>query len=180
MKLLIQAVLGLSLLAAAPAFAAGAVPSAQAAAASPAHVAAVQDLLGAMQVEKVLRGVASRSRYQSEAQRKAVFAKIDNTPPQDVYRRLAPVLAQAISADTAKEMTRFYNTPYGKQVIYKRYNSRAQIMMPGMVAAVPAEEQKERKRAAFVRASDELAQAEPAIEREAFKLLQMIDKEKRP
>jgi hypothetical protein len=139
----------------------------------------VQDLLSAMQVEKVLRGVASRSRYQSEEQRRAVFAKLDKTPPAEVYQRLAPPLAHVISADTAIEMTRFYNTPYGKQVIYKKYNSRAQIMMPGMTTAVPLEEKKERKRAAYVQASKELADAEPVIEHEAFNLVQQINKEKR-
>jgi hypothetical protein len=191
MKLVVQSVLGLSLVFAAPAFAAGTAPAAHAATpaatsaaapaalANPAHVKAVQDLLGAMQVEKVLRGVAARSRYQSEAQRQAVFAKLDKTPPAEVYRRMAPPLAKAISADTAAEMTRFYNTPYGKQVIYRKYNSRAQIIMPGMTMAVPPEEKKERKRAAYVLASKQLADAEPAIEHEAFNLLQLINKENR-
>jgi hypothetical protein len=132
-----------------------------------------------MQVENVLRGVASRSRYQSDAQRKAVFAKIDKTPPAVVYQRLAPALTSVISADTAAEMTRFYHTPYGKQVIYKKYNNRGGIMFPGMREVVPPEEKKERKRAAYVNASTELAKAEPVIEHEAFKLLQEINKEKR-
>lgn len=179
MKFAAPAVLGLSLVLAAPAFAASPAPAAQAAAISPAHVKAVQDLLGAMQIEKVLRGVAARSRYTSDAQRQAVFAKIGKTPPAEVYQRLAPPLARSISADTAREMTRFYNTPYGKQVIHNKYNSASQIIMPGMKPVVPPEEKKERKRAAYVQASKELADAEPVIEREAFKLLQMINKEKR-
>jgi hypothetical protein len=154
-------------------------PAAQAAAPATAHVKAVQDLLGAMQVEKVLRGVASRSRYQSDAQRQAVFAKIDKTPPAEVYQRLAQPLAAVISADTAAEMTRFYHTPYGQQVIYRKYNNRGGIMMPGMREVVPPEEKKERQRAAYVNASTELAKAEPVIEHEAFKLLQEINKEKR-
>jgi hypothetical protein len=171
MKFVVQSILGLSLVLAGPAFAAGTVPA--------AHVKAVQDLLGAMQVEKLLRGVAARSRYQSDAQRQAVFAKLDKTPPAEVYRRLAPALASVVSADTAIEMTRFYGTPYGQQVIHRKYNSGAQVAVPGMRAAVPLEEKKERKRAAYVQASKELADAEPAIEREAFKLLQLINKEKR-
>jgi hypothetical protein len=170
MKFAVPAVLALSLIFA---------PAAQAAAPAASHVKAVQDLLGAMQAENVLRGVASRSRYQSEAQRKAVFAKIDKTPPAEVYQRLAPALAAVISADTAAEMTRFYHTPYGKQVIYRKYNNRGGIIMPGMREVVPPEEKKERKRAAYVNASTELAKAEPMIEHEAFKLLQAIDKEKR-
>jgi hypothetical protein len=51
--------------------------------------------------------------------------------------------------------------------------------MPGMKAAVPPEELKERKRAAYVQASKALADAQPMIEHEAFKLLQLINKEKR-
>ena len=179
MKLVVQAVLGLSLAVVAPAFAA--IPASPAPAAAPhaAHVQAVQDLLGAMQVEKLMRGVVARSRYQSEAQRQAVSAKFEKTPPAEIYQRLAAPMARVISADTAIEMTRFYNTPYGKQVIHKRYNSSTQIMMPGMKPVVPPEEKKERKRAAYVQASKELAEAEPLIEREAFKLLQAINKEKR-
>lgn len=179
MKFVVQAALGLSLVMASPAFAAAPAPATPAALPSAAHVKAVQDLLAAMQVENVLRGVAGRSRYQSDAQRQAVFAKLDKTPPAEVYRRLAPPLAQVISADTASEMTRFYNTPYGKQVIHKKYNSGVQLSMPGATSAVPPEEKKERKRAAYVQASKELAAAEPVLEREAFKLLQLINKEKR-
>ena len=179
MKLVVQAVLGLSLAVAGPVFATTIVPAGQSAAPAPAHLKAVQDLLGAMQVENVLRGVASRSHYQNEAQRQAVFAKLAKIPPAEVYQRLAPQLVHVISADTATEMTRFYNTPYGKKVIYGKYNSRGGMLMPGMVAAVPPEEQKARKRAAYVKASKELADAEPAIDHEAFKLLQQIDKEKR-
>lgn len=179
MKFAVRAVLGMALVFASPAFAAATAAAAPVAAVTPAHVAAVQDLLGAMQIEKTLWGVAARSRYQNEAQRKAVFAKIDKVPAAEVYQRLAPALAQAISPATALEMTRFYRTPYGKQVIHKNYNSTAQIMLPGMRSTVPVEEQKERKRAAYVRASAELAAAQPAIEREAFKLVQLINGEKR-
>lgn len=176
MKFAAQAMLGLSLAALNPAFAAPAAPSAPVAAQSPAHVKAVQDLLAAMQAEKTLRGVAARSRYPSEAQRKEVFAKLDRTPPAEVYRRLAAPMAKVISVDTATEMTRFYNTPYGKQVIQNKYNSGPQIVMPGMKPVVAPEEKKERKRAAYVKASKELADAQPVLESEAFKLLQQINK----
>jgi hypothetical protein len=179
MKLVVQAALGCSLIFAHPAFAAAPAPAAQAAAVNPAHVKAVQDLLGAMQVQYVLRGVAARSRYSSDAQRKAVLAKVDQVPPGEVYQRLAPSLAKVISLDTASEMTRFYNTAYGKKLIHAKYNSSGGVMMPGMAASVPPEEKKERKRAAYVQASKELAAAEPAIEHEAFNLLQQINKEKR-
>jgi hypothetical protein len=179
MKFAVHAVLGLSLAFAAPAFAANTAPTAAAAVPNAAHVKAVQDLLGAMQAENVLRGVAARSRYSSDAQRKEVFAKIGKTSPAEIYQRLAPPLARTISADTAAEMTRFYQTPYGKKVIHDRYNNAGGIIMPGAVPVVPPEEKKERKRAAYVKASKELADAQPAVEHEAFVLLQQINKEKR-
>ncbi|HBZ06917.1 MAG TPA: hypothetical protein DEP03_11250 [Massilia sp.] len=183
MKFVVQTALGLSLLAAVPAavpaFAASPAPTMQTGAISPAHVKAVQDLLGAMQFEFAMRGVASRTRYPSEAQRQAVFARLDKMPPAEIHRRLAPALTRFVSADTAIEMTRFYGTSYGKKVIHSKYNSSAQIMMPGARATVPPEEKKERKRAAYVTASKELADAEPMFQREAFKLLQAISNEKR-
>ena len=179
MKFLVHAALGVSLVFAAPAFAATPAPAAQGAVPAAAHVKAVQDLLGVMHTEYVLRGVASRTRFPSEAQRKAVYAKLDKMPPAEVYQRLAPPLARVISLDTAIEMTRFYNTPYGKQVIHNKYNSGAQVMFPGARPVVPPEEKKERKRAAYVQASKELAAAEPTLQHEAFKLLQKINHEKR-
>jgi len=179
MKFLVHAALGVSLAFAAPAFAATRTPATQSAVPAPAHVKAVQDLLGVMHTEYVLRGVAGRTRYPSEAQRKAVFAKLDKMPPAEVYQRLAPPLARVISLDTAVEMTRFYNTPYGKKVIHNKFNSGPQLMFPGARQAVPPEEKKERKRAAYVLASKQLADAEPAVQSEAFKLLQGISKEAR-
>jgi len=179
MKFAVPAALALSLTMAIPAFASAPQPAAKAATVHPAHVKAVQDLLGAMQAEKVLRGVAFRARYTNEAQRKEVLAKLDKVPAAEVHRRLAAPLARTISADTATEMTRFYQTPYGKKFIHDKYNSGPQLMFPGMSRSVPKEEQKERKRAAYVKASQELADAERVIQHEAFKLLQLINKEKR-
>lgn len=132
-----------------------------------------------MQVENVLRGVAARSRYPSAAQRTEVFAKLGKTPPAEVYQRMAPPLARVISTDTAVEMTRFYQTPYGKKVMHDKYNSSGGIAMPGATPVVPPEEKRERQRAAYVKASKEVADAQPMIEHEAFVLLQQINKEKR-
>lgn len=174
MKYVLQIVVGLSIAFTAPSFAAPKARATQAAAPDAAHVKAVQDLLKAMQVEKVMRRVAYRSRYPSERQRKEAFAKLEKTPASEIHRRLAFPLSQVISADTAIEMTRFYNTPYGKRVIHNKYNSGPQIVMAGMKSSVPPEEKKERKRAAYVLASKALADAEPAVEHEAFKLLQKI------
>jgi hypothetical protein len=179
MKFAVQAVIGLSLVCVNPAFAAPAAPAAPITAPDAAHLQAVQDLLRAMQIEKSIPGIAARSRYQSEAQRQAVYAKLDKVPSAEVYQRMAPPLVSVISTDTAIEMTRFYTTPYGKKVIHQRYNSGARIMMPGMKMAVPPEEKEARKSAAYVKASTELAAAEPAVEHEAFNLLQSVNKEKR-
>jgi hypothetical protein len=179
MKSIVHTALAVALVVAAPVFAAPAVGATQTAVPAPAHVKAVQDLLGVMHTEYVLRGVAGRTRFPSEAQRKAVFARLDKMPPAEVYQRLAPPLARAISLDTALEMTRFYNTPYGKKVIHNKFNSGPQLMFPGANPAVAPEEKKERKRAAYVVASKELADAEPAVQSEAFKLLQAISKETR-
>lgn len=176
MKCFVPVVLALGVVLANPASAAAPAPATVAAAPNTAHVQAVQDLLAAMQIQKSLWSVAGRSSYQSEAQRKAVFAKIDKTTPADVVQRLARPVAQVVSLETAIEMTRFYNTPYGKQVIYKKYNGGPQIMMPGMKAAVAPEEKKERQRPAYVKASKELADAEPVIDKELFKLLQEINR----
>jgi hypothetical protein len=43
-------------------------------------------------------------------------------------------------------MSRFYHTPYGKQLIHKKSNSGAQIIVPGMTTVVPLEEKKERQK----------------------------------
>ena len=179
MPFAVRTMLGLALVLANPVFGATPAPVAPASAASPAHVAAVQELLRAMQIEKTLWGVATRSRYATDKQRQAVFAKIEKTPAAEVYRRMAPALTRVISSDTATEMTRFYATPYGKQVIHRKYNSGAQIMLPGMGAGVSPEEKKARQRPAYVKASKELADAEPAIDHAAFVALQAIDKETR-
>jgi carbohydrate-selective porin OprB len=183
MKFAVHAALGLSLALGAPAAFAAApaattTPAPAAKAPDAAHVKAVQDLMAAMQAEKLMRSVASRSRYGSEAQRKSVFEKIDKTPPAVIYQRLAAPVARLVSAETATEMTRFYGTPYGQKVIHQKYNSGPQLMMSGMQAQVSPEEKKERKRAAYVKASKELADAQSAIDSEVFKLLQAINKGK--
>ena len=188
MKFAVHAALGLALglplalgvpaYAAAPAATATATPPTTAKAPDAAHIKATQDLMAAMQAEKLMRAVASRSRYASAAQRQSVFAKIDKTAPAVLYQRLAAPVARLVSSDTAIEMTRFYGTPYGKKVIHQKYNSGPQIIMQGMQTTISAEEKKERKRAAYVNASKELEAAQSAIDSEVFKLLQAINKGK--
>ncbi len=89
-----------------------------------------------------------------------MLAKLDKISPAEIDQRLAPALTGVISADTAIEMHRFYNTACGKQVIHKKYNSGAQLVMPGTTKAVAPEEKKERKHAAYVKASQELNEAD--------------------
>ena len=142
------------------------------------HVKAVTALLEAMQAEKMMRTTASLSKYANEAQRVAVFAKLEKTPKAQIYARLAYPLAKFISAETATEMTRFYNTPYGKQVVYQMYNSSGgmQGMGLGEAKAASVAEKKEMQRPEYVKAKQELASADSAIQHEAFVLLQAISK----
>lgn len=142
------------------------------------HVKAVSDLLVAMQAEKMMRTTASASQYANEAQRTAVFAKLEKVPKEQIYARLAYPLAKVISAETAIEMTRFYNTPYGKQVVHQMYNSSGgmQGMGLGEAKAAGAAEKKELKRPEYAKAKQELADADSAIHHEAFVLLQAISK----
>ena len=141
------------------------------------HVKAVSDLLTAMQAEKMMRTTASLSKYANEAQRAAVFAKLEKVPKEQIYARLAYPLAKFISAETATEMARFYNTPQGKQIVFQMYNSGGG--MQGMGLGEPklsAAEKKELKRPEYVKAKKELDEADNAIHHEAFVLLQAISK----
>jgi hypothetical protein len=142
------------------------------------HVKAVNELLVAMQAEKMMRTTASTSQYANEAQRTAVFAKLDKVPKEEIYARLAYPLAKVISAETATEMARFYNTPYGKQVVYQMYNSSGGMQGMGLTdaKAAGAAEKKELKRPEYAKAKQELADADSAIHHEAFVLLQAISK----
>jgi hypothetical protein len=139
------------------------------------HVRAVTDLLAAMQAEKLMRTITGTSRYASEAQRTAAYAKLDKVPPAQIYARLAYPLARTISAETATEMARFYSTDYGKKIVYRMYNSRASYGEPNGPAASAAE-RKDMQRPAFLKASKELAAADGVIRHEGFVLLQSIAK----
>lgn len=146
-------------------------------ASSIAHLKATQDLLAAMQVEKMLNSVASGSGYANPAQREAVYAKIAKVPPVQIYARLATPVAKLVSAETALEMTKFYNSPYGKKVIYGTYNSRPMIG-DSTGPAASAAERKDMKRPAFIKAKKELDAADDKIRHEVFVLLQAISKAK--
>lgn len=177
MKLAVQLVMGMCLAVGTAALAApAAAPAAPAAANAASHVQAVQELMAAMQTEKMMRTTASNSRYASEAQRKSVFDKLGKVAPAVIYQRLAAPVAKVVSAETATEMTRFYNSPYGQKVLHQKYNSGPSMMM-GQEPKVTPTEKKELKRPEYVKASKALAEAEPAIEHETFVLLQAIIKQ---
>lgn len=138
------------------------------------QVKALTNLLTAMQAEKLMRTVAGQSRYSNPKQMDAVFAKLEKVPASQIYARLAYPLAKIISVETANEMARFYNTPYGKKVVYGMYNSKGGYGDSGP-PPTPAE-RKELENPAYIKAKHELEQADNAIRGEAFKLLQSISK----
>ena len=115
------------------------------------HVKAVTDLMAAMQMEKMMRTITGASRYASEEQRAAAYAKLEKVPKEQIYARLAYPLARAISAETATEMARFYSTPYGKKLVYQMYNSKGSYGEPSAPPATPAE-RKDMQRPEFIKA----------------------------
>ena len=173
----------LKLLGLATLVASSAVSSAAAPAAAPApvavitvgHVNAVTSLMAAMQMEKMMRSITGASRYATEEQRKAAYAKLEKVPPAQIYARLAYPLARTISAETANEMTRFYTSSYGKKVVYQMYNTAATYGEPPPPAAT-ADERKAMQRPEFIKARKALADADATIRHEGFVLLQSIAK----
>ncbi len=139
------------------------------------QVKAVTSLMEAMQMEKMMRTITGTSRYASEEQRTAAYAKLDKVPKEQIYARLAYPLARTISVDTANEMARFYNSPYGKKVVYQMYNSKGSYGEPAMPNATAAE-RKDMQRPEFAKAYKALADADTAIRHEGFVLLQQIAK----
>jgi hypothetical protein len=145
---------------------------APAAANEAAHLQAVQDMLAAIQAEKLLRIKAGMAHYPSEAQRKMVVTKVDQVVPATVYARLAPPVAKLISASSAAELARFYRTPYGKKLVFAMYNSG-----PSFGSSEPrpsAAEAPALKAPALVKARQDYAAAESAIGHEAFVLVTQI------
>jgi hypothetical protein len=160
-----------ALVAATPA-ASAATPAPAAAAAPGAAVKTTQDLLAAMQAEKMVRMVAGTSRYPNEQARNAAMAKIDKLTPADVYKRLSAPVAKLVSPETAAEMTRFYQSSYGQKVLKQQYNSG-----PSLGDSTPAatkEEKVELKKPAYLKASKEFDAAQPAIRHEVFVLIKSV------
>ncbi len=154
----------------APAAAVSAVPDA-------AHVQAVQQLMVAMQAEKMMRSTAGASRYANEAQRQSVFDKLQKVPPGEIHRRLAAPVARVVSAETAVEMSKFYASSYGQKILQQTYNSGPS--MYGAQEPVPVGAEKAQLKApALIKARKEMAAADQAIRHEAFVLLGAIVKGK--
>lgn len=166
----------ISLAAFATATAAGAAPATPAASTAPdaATVKAAQDLLAAVQAEKLVRLVVGGSRFPNEQARAAAVAKVEKLvqAPAEVYKRLALPVAKLVSAETAAEMTRFYQTPYGQKVVHKKYNSSAGLA--GSATQASKEEKAALKNPAYIKASRELDAAEPAIRHEVFVLVKSV------
>lgn len=159
--------------------AAPAAPAATAApAASPAaHMKAVQDMLAAMQADKMMRTIAGSSRYSNDAHRDAVFAKLDKVPAAQIFQRLAVPVSKLVSTETALEMTRYYSSSYGQKILKQQYNSRASFSFGAPQApSATAAERKEMKRPQYIKASKEFAAIEPKIRKEGFNLLQVVTK----
>ena len=132
-------------------------------------------MLAAMQAEKMMRSITGSSRYASEAQRTAAYAKLEKVPPAQIYARLAYPLARTISAETATEMARFYSSSYGKKIVYGMYNSKPSIGQP-IAPLATAAERKDMQRPAYIKANKALAEAQSVLRHEGFVLLQSIAK----
>jgi hypothetical protein len=139
------------------------------------HVKAVTDLMAAMQMEKMMRTIVGSSRFASEEQRTATYAKLEKVPPAQIYARLAYPLARTISEETASEMARFYSSSYGKKIVHQMYNHKASFRESALPAPTAAE-RKDMQRPAFIKASKTLAEADGIIRHEGFVLLQSIAK----
>jgi hypothetical protein len=146
------------------------------AAPTPAQVKAAHDLLLAMQADKLTRTVAGGSKFGSEQQRVAFMAKLDKVPAEQVYNRLAVPVAKLVSAETAAEMTRFYQSPYGQKVLYKSYNG-GPSMYDEAPKPTPAEK-KELEKPAYVKADKEFQAAKSAIRHEVFVMVSEFAKAK--
>ena len=139
------------------------------------HVKDTVSLLEAMQAEKMMRSVAGYSRYGSEAQRTAVFDKLNKVPAGVIHQRLSVPVSRVLSPKTVVEMTRFYNSSFGQKVLTATYNSKPS-MFAQQAPQATKEERKIINRPEYLAANKEFEAAEPKIRHEAFKLLQVLSK----
>ncbi|MHA4870658.1 DUF2059 domain-containing protein [Duganella sp. PWIR1] len=137
-----------------------------------AQIKAAHDLMASMQAEKMMRMTAGMSQYASPEQRKQVMDKVIKLQPEFVYTKLATPVAKLLSTETSVEMTKFYQSSYGKKVLHDTYNSSAQLYQTAP-KPTPAE-QAELKKPAYVKANQEFKANEQAIRHETFVLLKEV------
>lgn len=150
---------------------------ARAGAENPEHLNAVKAMFEAMEAEKMLRVTAGNSRYASDKHRANVFAKLDKVPAQQVYHRLAGPVSNFLSVETARELTRFYLSSYGKKLLHQTYNSGPTLGDPPKIKPTAAEA-KELKRPEYIKADKEFKLVEDRVNTEYFKLVQQISRQK--
>lgn len=139
------------------------------------HLKAVQELMAAMQTEKMMRTITGTSGFPSEAKRTIAFAKLAKVPPAEIHARLGRQVRRYVSLSTALEMTRYYNSAYGKKVLHASYNSSASLGGAWRPAPTAAE-RADMNRPAFIKAKKELEQADQQIRYEGFLLMQAINR----
>jgi hypothetical protein len=146
--------------------------AAPAAAPDAANVKAVHDLLAAMQAEKMMRMTAGMARYPDPAQRQATADKVDKVAPEVIYTRLAVPVARLVSTETARQMTRFYTSSYGKRVLHQTYNSGPSLYQQAPTPS--AAEKADLKRPEYLKADKAFKEVEQAIHHETFVLVTAI------
>lgn len=126
--------------------------------------------MAAMQAEKLVRTVVGSSCYPNEQQRAAVLAKVEKLLAEEVYKRLSAPVAKLVSAETAAEMARFYQTSYGQKLVKQMYNSGLSFGEPAAPQATAAEKV-ELKKPSYIKASKEMDVQRSATRHEVFVLV---------
>jgi hypothetical protein len=138
-----------------------------------AHLKSVTQLMAAMQAEKKLRNTVWTSRFRSEEVRKSTAEKFEKLPPARVYQELASRSLPLIGKETADAMTRFYESSYGKKVVYSMYNNSATLNPSGSPRPTAAD-QKLLRDPAIQKANQAMIEAEPALSKVRLNLLMDI------
>jgi hypothetical protein len=142
-----------------------------------AGIKAAHDLLVSMQADKKLRMTAGSSHYADATQRQAVLDKLAKVPPEVIFSRLAPTVAKLLSADTSAEMTRFYQSSYGKRVLSQTFNSGPTLYAQALPTPTAAEKV-QLKQPAYLKADKAFRDAEAAIDHQTFVLMTELAKAK--
>lgn len=138
-----------------------------------AHLKVVEQMMAAMQAEKKMRNTVWTSRFRTEEVKKTTAEKFEQVPVPRLYRELATRSLPHISKETAIEMTRFYESNYGKKVVHAMYNNSAALNPTGGPRPSAAD-QKIISSPAFQKANDALLAAEPELRKIRLALLMDI------